>query len=248
MEVRIAARSPWVASLEPQDLRFPSQNTQPVDQWMLDAVETEGISPATVFFCDQLVAADKCDWRTELEAVARAALKISERRPGSERAKDRWVAIFLRRFSGPTGLTLQAVGDEAGLTRERVRQICDAVIQILETRPTAMPALDKLMAAAARIAPVHFEETDVQLAKLLGPGIGLVAALEFAQLIGWQTVARTAFAERLRAMKQCGCSKVIPASCSGFKRPSLSPKRNVGRTTPCWRLAGPAIKGSPADE
>lgn len=148
-----------------------------------------------MFFCEQLIAADKCDWRTELEAITRVAMRVSERRPGTELAKERWVGIFLSRFSGPTGKTLQQVGDEYGLTRERVRQICDAVIQVLQSRPIAMPALDKLMAAAARIAPVHVDEADLELANLLGPGVGLGAALEFAELTGRQTVARSAFAK-----------------------------------------------------
>ena len=193
--VRIAASSGWVANLDILDIRFPRQSSLPVAQWLLDRAGASEISPASMFFCEQLIAADKCDWRTELEAITRVAMRVSERRPGTELAKERWVGIFLSRFSGPTGKTLQQVGDEYGLTRERVRQICDAVIQVLQSRPIAMPALDKLMAAAARIAPVHVDEADLELANLLGPGVGLGAALEFAELTGRQTVARSAFAK-----------------------------------------------------
>ena len=52
-----------------------------------------------------------------------------------------------------------------------------------------MPALEKVLAAAARIAPFAIDEANFQLAGLLGEGGGLNAAFEFAEAIGLPTPA-----------------------------------------------------------
>lgn len=192
--VQIALASSWVKELHPEDLRFPSPAGEPLESWLRERLQRE-LLPATVLeLGDLIVLADKCDWRSELELIARACLMVSKKRPGSAAANQRWTDIFLCRFSGPNGRTLQEVGDIFELTRERVRQICDQVIQVLSREAVAMPALDKLLQAAARIAPVTLEEADEQLVKLIGPNAGVGAALDFCEQIGRKAPARSAFA------------------------------------------------------
>lgn len=187
--VKIALRSGWIDSLAANDLRFESPANQPLGQWICKEIENAELPKNFIDLCDALVAADKCDWRTELNSVATHALRNSTRRPGSPAAAERWVSMFVHRYGGPRGTSLQEVGERFNVTRERVRQICDHVLEGIMSRPAMMPALDKLMAASARIAPMQFQEADQQLANLLGDGGGLEAALQFCEAIGRQTPA-----------------------------------------------------------
>lgn len=192
--VQIALASPWVKELDPEDLRFPSAASEPLELWLHERMQREVLPSSILELGDLIVQADKCDWRTELELIVRACLNISKKRPGSASAFQRWIDIFLCRFGGPNGRTLQEVGDIFELTRERVRQICDQVVQVLSREVVAMPALDKLLQAAARIAPVTLGEADEQLVKLIGPDAGVGAALDFCEQIGRKAPARSAFA------------------------------------------------------
>lgn len=55
-----------------------------------------------------------------------------------------------------------------------------------------MPALERLLAAAGRIMPLPIEEAGAQLARMLGEGHGLGAAMRFADAVGIDaTVRRT---------------------------------------------------------
>lgn len=193
--VKIALRSSWTAQLDGRDLRFERVDDRPLVEWMSEQIEKSQLPESTIALCEELVAADKCDWRSELKALAGYALRHSERRPGTAQSRERWVAIFMSRFGGPGGKTLQDVGEEFGITRERVRQICDAVLQGLQTRPVAMPALDKLIGAAMRISPLVLEEADKQLCNLVGESAGLAAAVEFSEAVGRAALPRSAFAK-----------------------------------------------------
>lgn len=200
--VKIALRSNWIAQLDSRDIRFEHVEELPLLEWVGEQIEKDRLSDSTIALCDELVAADKCDWRTELKALAGYALRHSDRRPGTAKAHERWCAIFLSRFGGPAGKTLQEVGDEFGLTRERVRQVCDAVIQGLKIRPVQMPALDKVFGAAIRISPLTLEEADKQLCNLLGDDAGLAAAIAFAEALGRTTLPRSALTATKTARDQ----------------------------------------------
>lgn len=191
MKVRIALRSEWVAQIQSDDLRFEAVGPLPLGQWLAEEVEKKFVSARAISVSEALVTADKCNWLEELGSVVDHAFAVAPRGPGGAAAKERWKAIFLRRFSGPRVMTLQDVGDEFGLTRERVRQICDALLLGIQERPAMMPALDKLLAAASRMGPVYFGDADEQLTRLLGPGAGLASALDFAQTIGRESPTRT---------------------------------------------------------
>ncbi|MBV7542008.1 sigma factor-like helix-turn-helix DNA-binding protein [Acidovorax sp. sic0104] len=189
LAVQIALRSPWVDQLAPSDLRFACTAGEPLSQWLRGQLAREEVAVAVIDLCNLLVAADKCDWMTELVSLGNCALDRLGK--SSPETRERWLAMFTRRFSGPRGLTLQEVGDEFKVTRERVRQICDRMLGAIQSRPASMPALDKVLAAAVRIGPMRFDEADTQLATLLGQGVGVEAAMEFAEAVGRESPGRT---------------------------------------------------------
>ena len=56
-------------------------------------------------------------------------------------------------WDGRGGATLQAVGDEFGMSRERVRQICDPVAKTLAATKPFAPVLDRVLNVAAERIP-----------------------------------------------------------------------------------------------
>ena len=88
-------------------------------------------------------------------------------------------------FDGRGGTTLQAIGNEIGVTRERVRQIISAASESLSTRRPASPTLDRTIAfvvdhmpgAAGRI------ETQLQSQRLTSGLFRLEGVIKAAELL-----------------------------------------------------------------
>src|SRR5579863_934127 len=66
-------------------------------------------------------------------------------------------------FDGRGGGSLQIVGNEIGLTRERVRQIVTAVSERLSTGPPVSPALDRTIAFVVDGMPAAAGEIEAEL-------------------------------------------------------------------------------------
>src|ERR1700724_971161 len=66
-------------------------------------------------------------------------------------------------FDGRGGGTLQTVGNEVGLTRERVRQIVTAASDRLSTGRPACPTLDRAIALVADRMPAAAREVEAEL-------------------------------------------------------------------------------------
>lgn len=184
--------SPWIDALEPDDLRFPGIEGQKLALWIAAQLETPVLSGSTHDLCVRLLAAGKASWADELADLVVYGIEHADPRPGSDEAKHRWIGIFLARYGGPRGLELQTVGNRFGITRERVRQICDAILVSLRAQPAKMPALERLLNAAARVMPLSMEEADSQLAQFLGEDCGLQAAMQFAEVMGLPSPVRQA--------------------------------------------------------
>ncbi len=182
--------SSWIEELDQEDLRFPSADKQKHSGWLLTELAKPVLSGSTYDLCQRLLVADKASWAEELVDLVDHAIETAQRRPGSEESRQRWIDIFLARHGGVRGLELQAVGDRFSITRERVRQICDAILSSLKAQPVKMPALEKLLRAAARVMPLPMQEADVQLARFLGEGAGLDAAMVFAEEMGLESPVR----------------------------------------------------------
>src|ERR1700680_377933 len=66
-------------------------------------------------------------------------------------------------FDGRGGGTLQNVGNEIGVTRERVRQIVSAASESLSTRRADSPTLDRTIAFVADRMPAAAGEIEAEL-------------------------------------------------------------------------------------
>lgn len=77
---------------------------------------------------------------------------------GSERNR----MIIARRFAwdGGEGATLQEVGDSLGITRERVRQVCDRLTKRLEGKLVFTPALDRALKFVSSHLPGAADEIE----------------------------------------------------------------------------------------
>ena len=176
----------WVAQLTHDDLRFPYLAGQSIPTWFEPQLQNRRLTSLAHDLCTRLLAAHVATWAEELSDVARHALERAGR-PASEAARTRWLGIFVAKYATGDGRTLQEVGDANALTRERVRQICDAILKAITAQPVKMPALDRVLAAAGRIMPLPIEDATTQLAPYLGEGVGLGAAMHFAEAVGVST-------------------------------------------------------------
>ncbi len=174
----------WVQQLNPNDLRFPLIAGSKVSDWLESQARKTSLSNIEFNLCMRLCEANKATWAQELRSLASIACTHSSPKPGSDGGRQRWVDIFTARYGRIRGNELQGVGDEFSLTRERVRQICEAILDVLRTHPIKMPALDRLMRMCERITPCPIDVANEQLAPFLGDGFGIAAALRFAQAIG----------------------------------------------------------------
>ena len=98
---------------------------------------------------------------------------------------------------GP-GRTLQEVGALFEVTRERIRQVCEAMEQVMHETPPVTPALDRVLRATARIAPCSLDEVNEQLARFIGEGTGIEALIAWAETLGRQNLVVRCGQARLR--------------------------------------------------
>jgi len=190
--MRACLSAPWINALQPGDLRFPAINGQNPAVCIAAQLDRLMLPGQIHDLCMRLLAADEASWAEELTDMVKHGIEHADPQPGSNEAKQRWIGIFLARHGGLRGLELQTVGDRFGITRERVRQICDAILVSLRAQPVKMPALERLLSVAARVMPLSMDEANNQLARFLGDGCGLQAAIQFAEAMNLPSPVRQA--------------------------------------------------------
>lgn len=168
---------PWVKAIEKYDLRFKFSYEELAAEFQ-SARAAGHASADLVRLADAIMQADRNTYTQELRELVRAAL-LAHKRPTSKEMITRWTDIFVLRYATDNGLVLAQVGEAVGVTRERVRQICDLILNWLRHRPSVKPALMRAFKCAGRIAPCPVSEIDEQIAPYLGQGCGIRAALAF---------------------------------------------------------------------
>lgn len=172
---------PWVDSIPGGDMRLLAPGSVPPAQWLRTQLEQPEASRHLEAVAKSILAAEEMSFAEEVCALAGAALQRAEPAPSAEN-EGRWVAMFKERYAAQDdSRTLQAIGEEFGVSRERVRQICDNLLEAMRTSPACTPALDRVLRMAERLVPCSLEDVNEQLRRQLGEGSGIRAAMELAE-------------------------------------------------------------------
>lgn len=176
---------PWLADVSLQDLRFGYPGPGTLPEWLGEQLLEDPVSDFAASLLHKLDAAARMTAAEEAHALTLAAGEECLPRMNPE-AADRWPAMFLARHISPqgTGKTLVEIGNEHGLTRERVRQICEAFEKVLQQSEAVSPALDRALAAVARTAPCGVDDANEQLARFIGEGAGVESLIAWGQTLG----------------------------------------------------------------
>lgn len=180
---------PWLVKVTREDLRFcyPGPGTLP--EWIREQLLQETVPAVAISLLRRLAAAAKLTAAEEAYALTLAAGEDCLPRMNPD-AGERWTAMFLARHMSAqgSGMTLLEVGDANGLTRERVRQICEAFEDVFKHSDAVTPALDRALAAIARIAPCGVDEANQQLTRFIGAGAGVECLISWAKTVGQESV------------------------------------------------------------
>jgi hypothetical protein len=127
---------------------YPGPGTLP--QWIREQLLEDLVPAFAASLLQKLDDASKMTAAEEARALTHAAGQECLPRMNPD-AAERWPAMFLARHISAqgTGKTLVEVGDANGLTRERVRQICEAFEEVFHRSEAVTPAL------AERWPPSH---------------------------------------------------------------------------------------------
>lgn len=221
---------PWLAGVSPEDLRFAYPGPGPLPQWLREQLQGQTVTPFTAGLLKKLDAANKMTAAEEVLALTLAAGEEGLPRKNPEAAQ-RWPAMFLARHLSAegTGQTLVEVGEKYGVTRERVRQICEAFEEVFARSQAAAPALDRVLQAVARIAPCSIEEANEQLARFIGEGAGVEALIAWARVLGRKDVPIECHRARWRLRGQMVDTTVVErAEARPWVRPLIA---HVSRDT-----------------
>jgi hypothetical protein len=98
-------------------------------------------------------------------------------------SRERDMAIFVQRYgAGSEGVgasSLQAVASVHGLTRERVRQVVDAMLQRAAAHTILSPAFNRVVEALPSVLPRSELDASDAMRKLLGPKMSAGGALRY---------------------------------------------------------------------
>lgn len=184
-DVAACLASAWVKQIKHDDLRFPDVGDLSFRDWLIAETQSEELTQDAHIACLLLLKAHKASWAEELLSLAtHLGQKAFPRTYSQPELLERYIKIFISRYGGISGLELERVGEAVGLTRERIRQICARLLNVLGEHTVQLPALTNVFSVALRVAPMPVSEANTQLAKYLGKGSGLEAALKLAVLVG----------------------------------------------------------------
>ena len=97
----------------------------------------------------------------------------------------RWASIFAERYGvlGEEASTLQSVGDRYGLTRERVRQITEKMLERASVIPVETPLIDALIMEIEKSLPAKVNELNHLYRDFLGENLSVYTLDQFCREI-----------------------------------------------------------------
>ena len=135
-------------------------------------------------------AKERMTLEEELRDIVASRIRRSER--------NRLIVARYLGWDGRGGATLQAVGDEFGMSRERVRQICAPLANTLAATKPFAPVLDRVLSVVAELIPAPvsaIEETLVSEGLTAAP-FSLEGLIKSAETIPSQSSTGSTFAMR----------------------------------------------------
>lgn len=201
---------PWLAKVSRDDIRFRYPGPGTLDEWLRHQFAGAALPADAVDLLRKLGAAAGMTAADEARELLLAA--CDECLPHDIDGASRWSTMLMARHlsSQGTGKTLSEIGEEHGITRERVRQICAEGEEVLQERDILTPALDRVLAAVERIAPCAVAEADEQFARFIGQGAGVECLIAWARRL----------ADRARGSSATVC--VAPCEARWWRWPSWS--------------------------
>lgn len=175
---------PWLIKVSPDDMRFNYGGEPSLPEWIRTQIAGTSASSKLPGLLRRLLRAEKLTAEDEARELADAAAVQCAAR-NDPRAAQRWAEMLMRRYIAPSGVgrTLAEVGIEFGVTRERIRQICESFEDLFGEAEICTPALDRVLLGAARIAPIAIDEADEQLRRFIGDGAGIESLIEWAAMV-----------------------------------------------------------------
>lgn len=174
----------WLPTVDRTDIRFPYPGEHSLPDWLKAQHDLPRCWHGLDALLDALHLADKASAREEIEAIARICINrhYIRNRVTAEQIEGR-MKIFCTRYLRKEGcnLTLQQVGDQVGITRERVRQVCDQVLEVWKESAIATPAISRALRLASRLTPAGLSEINEQIAPYLGSDLSIEALFTLAE-------------------------------------------------------------------
>jgi DNA-binding XRE family transcriptional regulator len=123
---------------------------------------------------------DACCWYARssplFRTVSYASLDVGEQRIAD---------IMMQRFGmlGEDVSVLEAVGERHHITRERVRQIEEQFLSVLDHQPLVTPGIDRLLAECGPALPMPVKELEVRFASRLGETQSVIGVDRFMRTV-----------------------------------------------------------------
>lgn len=185
-EAKRVANLEWVKELKPTDIRFPCLDGESLSNQILNELRLPQVQAWVAPTVEKLTRAMAMTVCEEIHDVGIATANVAKRRRANE-VKAKFASVFASRYASKSRQSLQDVGAEFGLTRERIRQMCDELVQVAQTRTVKLPTLEKLLTDVAALRSISEEDINTRFADQLG-GIGIENSIDFAHEIGIKNI------------------------------------------------------------
>ncbi len=188
-QTALALELPWLDRVASNDVRLAFPGAAPLTAWLTEQISGHAVHPSMPGLVARLLRATSLTAEAEAREIVEAVVR--HRLPRADvTAARRWVDMVVRRYisRNGSGRILADVGDEFSVTRERVRQVCEAFETCVAENHVCTPALDRALLAGARVAPLAVDELDEELRRFIGDGAGFESLMGWARALGMENL------------------------------------------------------------